>query len=61
MKIIKKAKLLPVGCHRCGCIFKPAMRNLESADGSRVKEIVSCPTCHSPNKAKFEISEVETE
>ena len=55
MKILKKPKLLPIGCKRCGCLYLPRLRNLESELGSITKDLARCPYCKTANKANFEM------
>lgn len=55
MKILKKPKLLAVGCRRCGCLFSPKMRNLTVCKETKIKDEVHCPSCNAVNKANFEM------
>ena len=55
MKILKKPKLLPMGCKRCGCLFQPKKRNLQVCEETKVKDVVLCPYCKTANKARFEM------
>ena len=64
MKILKKAKLLPIGCRRCGCVYQPKMRNLKVSKATEIKDEVRCPSCNTVNKANFEMpteSEINNE
>lgn len=54
MKILKKPKLLPLGCKRCGCLYLPKRRNLVICPETKVKDGVPCPYCKTVNKARFE-------
>lgn len=55
MKILRKPKLLAVGCRRCGCLFTPKMRNLTVCKDTKIKDEVHCPSCYAVNKANFEM------
>lgn len=59
MKILKKPKLLPVKCKRCGCLFQPKIKHLQISD-INVKDEVVCPVCKTLNRANFDV-EVEDE
>jgi hypothetical protein len=59
MKILKKPKLVPVRCKRCGCLFQPKMRDLQVITGVQkskfsVKDEVICPVCKTTNRANFD-------
>lgn len=60
MKILKKPKMLPVGCKRCGCLFQPKIRDLQALT-TDVKDEVACPVCKKPNRANFDIRKEEEE
>lgn len=57
MKILKKAKLLPVTCELCGCVFLPKAKDLKYNDFRIIKDVVRCPICSQLNYAKFEKEE----
>ena len=54
MKILKKPKLLPVKCKRCGCLFQPRIKNLQIS-AINVKDEVFCPVCKTLNSANFDV------
>ena len=59
MKIIKKAKIKPVTCKVCGCVFIPDKKELSydfsSGLAHALKTTVNCPTCKFENNVKFEV------
>lgn len=61
MKILRKPKLLPIGCKRCGCLFQPKRRNLTFEEQLNIKDVVICPICNTINRANFEIERNENE
>lgn len=61
MHILKKPKIIPVGCRRCGCLYKPNLKNLQICEETQVKDRVPCPYCKTLNKANFEIERNENE
>lgn len=54
MKILYKPKPAPVECKRCGCLFKPKLRNLKVHSATKTKDGVKCPICNTINLANFE-------
>ena len=54
MKILYKPKPLPVECKRCGCLFKPKLRNLMVIPATKIRDGVKCPICNTLNGANFE-------
>lgn len=58
MKILKKPKLLPVECKRCGCLFQPKIKDLQALT-STAKDEVACPVCKRGNRANFDIKPEE--
>ena len=60
MKILRKPKLLPTGCKRCGCLFQAKLKNLVTCAETKAKDGVPCPYCNTVNKARFEIKNEET-
>lgn len=61
MKILKKPKLLPIACKRCGCLYHPQMRNLRICVETQVKDEAQCPYCKTANKANFDLKVSEGE
>ena len=55
MKILKKPRLIPIGCKRCGCLYQPKRWNLQICEETKVKDEVLCPYCKTVNKANFDI------
>lgn len=47
MKILKKAKFLPIECKKCGTIFKPNKSDIRRSD------LVFCPICGHPTTPKY--------
>lgn len=54
MRILYKPKMLATECARCGCIFVPKRKHLQSPEGSKIKDGVACPICNTLNCANFE-------
>jgi rubredoxin len=61
MKILRKPKLLPMGCKRCGCVFQAKLWDLKFSAASKTKDEIVCPTCKTINKAIFDLTGTETE
>lgn len=47
MKILKKAKFLPIECKECGTMFKPNKKDIRRSD------LVFCPICGYPTTPKY--------
>lgn len=58
MKILRKPKLLPIGCRRCGCLYQPKFKHLMLSKATKIKDEVPCPSCKTVNKANFDLSEM---
>lgn len=52
MKIIKRGKILPLECEKCGTIFKPSFREIKAISVS--KNYVDCPLCGRSAYVKYE-------
>ena len=61
MKILKKPKILPMGCKRCGCLYQPKLKHLQICKETQIKDEVNCPICKTTNKANFEIERAEND
>lgn len=59
MKILKKPKILPITCKRCGCVYQPKLKNLQICETTKVKDEVNCPICKTTNKANFDVARNE--
>ena len=57
MRILKKAKIIPVTCKICGCVFKPSQRDLRQTPFTDRKTGADCPTCDTRNDVTFYIKE----
>ena len=55
MKVLRKPKLIPMNCKRCGCLYHPKLRNLQFDENGEIKDEVPCPYCRTANKARFEM------
>lgn len=61
MKIIKPAKIKPMTCQCCGCVFQAKLKDLKSDPMCPwINDIVHCPICNSGHKAEFEGGENDT-
>lgn len=52
MRILKKPKIKPVTCTRCGCVFKWGLKDLRT-NLRFLKECVECPVCNTLNYVDF--------
>ena len=59
MKILRKPKLLPIGCKRCGCLFQAKLKNLVACIETKAKDGIPCPFCKTINKARFDMPKSE--
>ena len=48
MKILKKAKILPCECEKCGSIFQPNWKDVRHGD------FTYCPMCGVPTSVSYE-------
>lgn len=56
MKILKKPKIQPVTCKKCGCVYRPSKSDLRLGLGFTAqdsKEYVDCPICDYRNHVEF--------
>ena len=56
MKILRKPKLIPISCKRCGCLYQPKLRHLMINKATKIKDEVPCPSCRTVNKANFDLA-----
>lgn len=61
MKILRKPKLSPMTCKRCGCLFQAKLRDLKINLVTKTRDDIICPTCKTVNKAIFDLAEVNNE
>ena len=54
MKILYRPRPSPVECTRCGCLFKPKLRNIKVVPETKIRDSVKCPICYTLNPAIFE-------
>ncbi len=59
MKIIKKGKILPIECERCGTIFKPNSKEIKATPFNT--NYVDCPLCGRSTYVKYEKEKAITE